>query len=156
MTSEKKREFTLRITNSNRSELIVILFEMCFEYLDDVAIACEKHDVEAIRDSVRKAEQVIRRLQEDLDFSHKISYNLMAVYAFAEKELVRSIIDLKADHAYSVRKILNPIYEGFVEVAKTDKSAPLMRHTEMVYAGMTYGRGYVNESVATGNRGFFA
>ena len=156
MKAEKKREFTLRITNANRTELIVILYEMCFEYLEDAAKACEARDVDGVKDAVRKGQKTIRQLEYDLDFKYELSLHLMSLYAFAEKELVRCIIDLRAEHARDVRKILTPLYEGFLEIAKKDDSAPLMGNTETVYAGMTYGRRTLNEAVGTSSRGFFA
>ena len=46
---------------------------------------------------------------------------------------------------------------SFVEAAKQDKSAPLMKNTQQVYAGMTYARGAVNEDYmdVDSHRGFF-
>ena len=34
MDSRTKQDFTRRITQSNRSELVVVLYDNCFSYLD--------------------------------------------------------------------------------------------------------------------------
>ena len=156
MDNERKQEFTRRITNANKTQLVVILFDMCFEYLYEAQDCCKKKDIENLKEAVRKGQQVIRRLEDDLNFEYKLSYDLMSLYAFAEKELVKCLIDLKEVHALDVKKILVPIREGFSEVAKSDTSGPMMKNTESVYAGMTYGKGALNEAVDTGSRGFFA
>ena len=53
-------------------------------------------------------------------------------------------------------KILKRLYTSFCEVAKSDTSGPLMRNTQQVYAGMTYGRTTLNESyMEDSHRGFF-
>lgn len=35
MTQEKKQEFTLKITQANKTQMITILYEMIIDYLDD-------------------------------------------------------------------------------------------------------------------------
>ena len=35
MTQEKKQEFTLKISQANKTQLITILYEMVIEYLND-------------------------------------------------------------------------------------------------------------------------
>ena len=52
---------------------------------------------------------------------------------------------------------MHRLYTSFLEVAKQDKSAPLMKNTQQVYAGMTYARGAVNEDYmdVDSHRGFF-
>jgi flagellar protein FliS len=61
--------------------------------------------------------------------------------------------EAEIDECESLMKML---HASFVEVAKTDDSAPLMRNTEQVYAGYTYGRSDVNSSSDVNpSRGFF-
>ena len=35
MDSRTKQDFTRRITQSNRSELVVVLYDICFSYFDE-------------------------------------------------------------------------------------------------------------------------
>ena len=46
MRDEQKKEFTGRIVNANRSELVVIKYEMMFAYMDDAAKALDAHSQE--------------------------------------------------------------------------------------------------------------
>ncbi len=63
----------------------------------------------------------------------------------------------RLDGVQEAEHIMHRLYTSFVEVAKQDKSAPLMKNTQQVYAGMTYARGAVNEDYmdVDSHRGFF-
>ena len=51
--------------------------------------------------------------------------------------------------------MLKKLRKSFEDVAAQDDSEPLMSNTQDVYAGLTYGRGSLNENVNTvPNRGF--
>ena len=56
----------------------------------------------------------------------------------------------RLDGVQEAEHIMHRLYTSFVEVAKQDKSAPLMKNTQQVYAGMTYARGAVNEDAGLG------
>ena len=51
---------------------------------------------------------------------------------------------------------MKPLWEAFVEVAKSDDSDSVMQNSQRVTAGLTYGRNNLNESYDDGNlnRGF--
>ena len=51
----------------------------------------------------------------------------------------------------TVREVMGKLKEAFQEVAKQDYSAPVMKNTQQVYAGLTYGKGSLNEVLLTGN-----
>ena len=42
MKKEKKQEFTLRITRANKTQMVVILYDMVLTYLEDAIEAFEK------------------------------------------------------------------------------------------------------------------
>ena len=53
--------------------------------------------------------------------------------------------------------IFRELREAFSEVAKQDTSPSLMEHTQQLYAGLTYGKGTLNETLLSGNsRGYKA
>ena len=45
MTKECKQQFTLRITQANPTQLVVILYEMCLEYLKEAEETLEKKNI---------------------------------------------------------------------------------------------------------------
>ena len=48
-------------------------------------------------------------------------------------------------HADTVREVMGKLKDAFIEVAKEDDSAPVMENTQQLYAGLTYGKGALNE-----------
>jgi len=54
---------------------------------------------------------------------------------------------------------MNKLYDAFSQIAKEDTSEPIMKNTETVYAGYTYGKNSLNEAAFDGtqsSRGFLA
>lgn len=158
MTQEKKQEFTRRLSCCNKGEMIVIMYDILFSYLEDALKAQKAGEYENFRDASGKAQQVVRRLMEDLDFSYPIAGELYPAYQFVNKLLALAVCKNTSQNIQDAQKVLKNLYEGFVEAAKEDSSEPLMQHTQQVVAGMTYQKGSLTETVqgSESSRGFFA
>ena len=64
MTSEEKRQFTARISQANKSELVVILFEMfdyCIEQAED---GFKKEDLQKADSYLKSAKGCVSELRE--------------------------------------------------------------------------------------------
>lgn len=48
MDSRTKQDFTRRITQSNRSELVVVLYDICFSYLDEAEKNLKEKDFDLV------------------------------------------------------------------------------------------------------------
>ena len=91
MTQEKKQEFTRRLSCCNRGEMIVIIYDILFAYLDDGIQAKEAGNYEDFKKAVGLSQQVICRLMDDLDFSYEISNSLFSEYQFVNQLLSMAI-----------------------------------------------------------------
>lgn len=157
MTKERIQEFTRRITQANRSGLTLIKFEILFAYFNDICKAFEEHDKQGVSKAVHHADEVLKSFQETLDFHYEISPRLFALYDFHRRQLSKVLIRDSLDDLLQSKKMLQKTYEAFAEAAKQDTSAPLMRNAQQVYAGYTYGRNDINESLDVhSQRGFLA
>lgn len=158
MTQEKKQEFTRRLSCCNRGEMIVILYDILFTYLDDAIAAKEQGTYEEFRESAGKAGQVVHRLMDDLDFTYPIASELYPAYQFVSKLLALAVCKNTADSLKDAKRVLKNLYDGFTEAAKQDSSGPLMQHTQQVVAGMTYQKGSLTGTLqgSESSRGFFA
>lgn len=157
MEDSKKLDFQRRLTQCNRGEMIVIMYDILFAYLEDAKRAYEQDDYPSYKEAVKKAQNALDMLMGALDFSYEISKELYRLYLTAKKHLARAIYEKRTDGIADALRILTPLYDSFVQVAKSDTSAPLMRNTQQVYAGMTYGKTSLNETYETErNRGFLA
>lgn len=158
MTQEKKQEFTRRLSYCNRGEMIVIIYDILFVYLEEALNAKEEDKYEDFKNATNRAQQVLRRLMEDLDFTYPVSTNLYALYQFVNKLLAMAVCKNTSQNIQDAQRVLKNLYEGFVEAAKQDSSEPLMQHTQQVVAGMTYQKGSLTETLqgSESSRGFFA
>ena len=157
MNNEKKQEFTVRITNANRSELVVILYDMILTYLDDAKNYLKEDKADLFCDEVKKAQECIRELISALDMQYEISSQLARLYLYASRNMTRSLIKADAKVLKDAEMVIKRLRESFVEVAKQDDSPVLMGNTQEIYAGLTYGKGSLNENVSDegSSRGFF-
>ena len=146
MENELKKDFTRRLSQCNSGEMIVIIYDIFFAYVDDIRQAHCKGDHDGQKDAIRNAQSVLDELIGSLNFSYPISHNLYKLYMFCKNELSRAMYENRLDGVQEAEHIM-----------QQDKSAPLMKNTQQVYAGMTYARGAVNEDYmdVDSHRGFF-
>lgn len=158
MRQEKVQEFTRRISQSNRGGLVVVIYDIIFAYMDEAQESLDAGNYEGFRDSLKKAGRGVDELAQSLNFRYDISKELYPLYVFAKEELAKAIVKKSADGLATVREILASLRDAFQEVAKQDRSNPLMRNTQQVYAGFTYGRNDLTETCQDpeASRGFFA
>lgn len=155
MTDEARKNFTLRITQANKSELVVILYEMYLVYLDEALEA--KDSRQSFRECLRKARGCINELMNSLDFDYELAYNLLQLYVYVNREMAAADVRGTAEPLVGCRRIMEGLLEAYRQVSRQDTSAPVMENAQAVYAGLTYGKGELTESmVQQGNRGFFA
>ena len=159
MENEKINEYTRRITQSNRSGLLVIMYEIAGTYLEDAKNCLEKGEKEAFKENVRNADRVVRELQEILDFKYELSGNLYSLYAYCRRALAKSLTMQSTQGIDEAGKILSRLEASYRKLAEQDESEPLMKHAGQVYAGITYGKKDLTENYndrLEASRGFFA
>ncbi len=157
MQKDKMQQFTMRITGSNRTELVAIMYELIDTYLEDAVSArkADRHD--DFQNQVRYADRVIKELMDILDFKYEISADLYRLYRFCRKRLAYSLMKYDTTGIEEAQRILTPLGTSFRELSKQDTSGPLMRNTQKVAYGMTYGKSDIAEdSTSDPNRGYFA
>ena len=156
MENSLKQEFTRRLSQCNNGEMIVIMYDIVFAYMDEAKDAYAVNSYEDYKAAVRKSQGAIDTLIGALNFKYDIAKDLHKLYVYAKNCLAKAIYQNRTDGLEEAEKILKRLYVAFCEAAKTDTSGPLMRNTQQVYAGMTYGRTNLNENCFEDNhRGFF-
>lgn len=159
MNKEMIQAFTARVTQASRSELIVILYEMALTEIAEAKKAYKAGDLATFDKELKKSQKYVNELIVALDYNYTISYDLLSLYLYVNKRIITAIIRRKPDTLDSAESVLKKLMVGFEGVSKADKSGPLMRNTQQLYAGLTYGRGKLNEidiDPNNGNRGFIA
>ena len=158
MQKEQIQEFTRKITQSNKSGLTVVTYEILFVYLTDAVNALKEKKWEDHKQSIRHAQRCINELINTLNFSYELSAELYRIYSYCRELLASAIYKRRETELLECEELMKMLYVGFVEAASADDSAPLMMNAEQVYAGYTYGKNDINESKLNmhSNRGFFA
>lgn len=160
MTDELKQEFTNRITHANRTELIVILYDMFDEYASEAERGYEdggSGDEESLA-NIRYASEVLKRLRDDLDFSQgkDLCEHLYSIYTYCLEALAKATYNGKCDTIREARTLIKPLREAFSEISAQDVSQPMMSNVQERVAGYTYGKNDVNEADISpaSNRGY--
>jgi flagellar protein FliS len=158
MTKEDIKGFSQRVAASNRTQLIVIMYEMELTHMQDALRSYGDGDNRRFRESLKQAKRVNDLLAASLDMNYDISWQLGSLYRFVGNALNEASLKLSTDGLDRVCGIVTKLKGTFEQVAATDKSRPLMGNTEQVYAGLTYSNGMLDEIAydlsSSGKRGF--
>jgi len=95
----------------------------------------------------------------NLDYKYNLSYDLLTLYIFVNKAIITAIYKKTPEKLDGAEIVLEKLYNGFKEISKEDTSGPVMQNTQQLYAGLTYGKGVLNETFIDPqqqNRGFMA
>lgn len=145
MKDEQKQEFTARIVNANRSDLVVIKYEMIFAYMEDARQNMQDNRWEEVKINLSRVERILDRLMEDLNFNYEISAQLYRLYRFCMEKTAMCRVKKQLTDMEDANMVLQNLYKAFIEVAKTDQSQPLMTGAQQLVTGVTYGKDSLNE-----------
>lgn len=158
MEKEQLQAFSARITQASKSELVVIQYEIILAALEAAKSGFNENDLDRFDRNLKKAQKFISELMVTLDYQYIISYDLLSLYLYANRTILVSIVQGKADLIGSVEEVITYLLDGFRVIGQEDTSGPVMQNTQQIYAGLTYGRTDLNESYVNldSNRGFKA
>lgn len=151
MDQEQRKAYMMRVTQANRSDLVVIIYELFLLSMDDAEEAFKKGELTEGTKYVKKAEGFLQELMGSLDRRYAISEELMRLYRYVYEQLIFSVIRQKLVNGDTVREVMTKLKDAFAEVAKQDTSEAVMQNTQQLYAGLTYGKGSLNEVLLSGN-----
>lgn len=158
MTSECKQQFTLRISQANPTQMVVILYEMLLVYLDE-AIECHALDKKAdFAEAIRKARGCINELLGSLHYEYEPALNIHRLLFFCVRRLAYADVRKETKPIEEIKKVIIPLKDAYKEVAKQNPAGPIMGNSQAVYAGLTYGKNTLTENMADqgSNRGMLA
>lgn len=159
MKKEKIQSYSARVTQANRTELLVIMYEIIQEELTAALDCFEESDMNGFDIALKNGQKFLGELMGTLNYEYELSYQLMSLYKFVNKTIIEDRIKQQIDHLVECVGIIENIKKGFEEIVKEDTSGPLMENVQKLYAGLTYGKGSLNEisvNVNDGKRGLYA
>ena len=157
MNKESMNKYTVRISQANRTELLVVMYDVI---LEDLSLAKEKFndgDVSGFVYDLKHGQRFLCELMDTLDLKYSISHELMRLYIYVNREIINAMIRKDVNLVDNAIMVIEKLRKSYFELSKEDDSAPLMQNVQQVYAGLTYGKGTLNEtSLDSHNRGFKA
>ena len=134
MTQEQKQEFTRRISQENHSGLILVLCDIFHTYGMDAMAAYEAENMTTYLQTIGQARRAMQELIECFSKEDPLGRNVIAILRFIYGKLVRS-------------EVVDDLRVGFVHLHELDNEGAVMQNVHQVYAGLTYGKGTLNESI---------
>ena len=157
MTDELKKEFTLRITQANPVSMITILYDITLAYLAEARKACEEQDKKGFVQAIHHGQDCIKELQASLHLSYEPAPVLYRLYIQMHRKMAQAITGFTMDPCDVVEDQLTKLRDTYSDLEKTGSWDTVMVNTQQVYAGLTYGRTSLVESLNQGdNRGYLA
>lgn len=145
MTKKELQEYAIRVTQSSKTGLVVITYEIITSYLDTAKKVYDKENIKEFVYNINKAKQFVNELSSCLDFKYKISLELLEIYLYINRVLVASVIKKDADQIDRIIGIINKLKSAFGKISEEEKPGTVMENTEKIYAGLTYSKGKLNE-----------
>lgn len=157
MTDEKKQEFTRRISQANTTDMVVIIYDITLYYIEEAKTAIESGNAGDLSSAIINIRKCLNELIGSLHYEYEPAGEMLQLYIFCSRQLVRAERERNTDILLTTKNIISRLREAYNQIADTNKSGAVMQNSQSVYAGLTYGRGALNESViGSGNRGFLA
>ncbi len=147
MTKEQMLVFQTRVSRANRSELVVITYDIAIEYFNEAKEYFKKGDYDNFIACCKAVKKCFTDLLESLDYEYALSLDLQKLYLFLNNSMFQSIIKKEMINFEIVGEIMMKLRDSFVIIAKEDNSESVMQNTQQIYAGYTYGKGVLNEVV---------
>ena len=175
MKKERVQEFAARVTQGSKTDLIVIMYDIILEDIAEARrILSENAEKAACTDKwenygakanegykkeLLHAARFVSELMAALDFRYRLSYELRNLYVYAHKCLTEAAFSGETKKLSDVENMMNGLKDAFAKVAEEDTSGPVMQNSQKLTAGLTYGKGRLNEICVDPNdakRGFLA
>lgn len=159
MNKQRQLDFSRRITQANRTELLVIVYDIILEELNCAQKDNHSGDMNLFRHDLRQVQKYLSHLMGTLEYNYPISVNLLSLYEYIQRILIKCDITGSTEGISTASDIISRLKSAFETIAPLDRSAPIMENTQSVYAGLTYKRFGISEislDPDSAKRGFLA
>lgn len=158
MKTELVKEFHQRIVSASQNDLVVINYEMLMAELDEAIEKFDLEDMTAYNTSMTRATKLLNELSQNLDFTYDISKDLMSLYIFVNKKFIEASTENSVQPLHTAQDVLSSLLVGWKEANKSEaNNTPVIQNSQQLYAGLTYGKDSLNETVYENQgRGFKA
>ncbi len=156
MTDEQKKSYTARITQANPTALCVILYEIAADYIQEARDFHRNEDAAGFRLALCHAQNAMLELLNSVRDGQPISSLLRSLYGFCMGQLAKAEAGGKVEPLDVVETTIGSLRDAYASISNMDMRGPVMGNSQVVYAGLTYGKRALCENLADqgGKRGF--
>ncbi len=144
MTKEQINEYSVRISQASKAELVYITYEIIIDYMKDAEKAYEAGNKQEFTFFVKQAMNFIDDLSSSLDMSYEIAHNLISLYMYVKKKLIHANAVFTCEDFADIMDIIDKLRKAFTDAAaqnvNNEKNTKVMQGSEQIYAGYTYGK----------------
>ena len=151
MTKEQIQEYTLKTSQANHSGLIVILFDVEQIHIGDALSSYKAGDIDEYLRYIELAKRAHNEIMSGVNPKDKAGAGMLKVLRFIYARLVKSSVTRKPDELERCMAMMDKFKVCFEKLQDIDDPEPVMKNTHQVYAGLTYGRGMLDESINVQN-----
>ena len=109
MKAESVKIYTRRVTSANKSEIIVIMYDIIEENLTLAEEALTKGDSLTFKKELKQAVSFVKELLINLDMSYEVSKNLASLYIYVMKCLNFALVSGKKEEIEAAGKVLRKL-----------------------------------------------
>lgn len=151
MTEQEK--LAEKIENASEAELVVMMLEGLDGEFDRGISAVEAKDEEMLKAAVDKARAILTELLATLWGDSEVAISTRQLYMYINKLVTDTGNRSVKEPLEEAKKVLKPMLEGWQHLAKNPSlaEAPAAQKGPSIVAGMTYGKGTLNESLMDGD-----
>ena len=158
MTKEKMQQYTFRISNANSTEMVVIIYEILLDYVAEAKTLAEAEDASGVKEACRKAKSCYQELLQSLDLAYEPAKTLEKLYWQGIRLLAKAQFQMTLTYRpnrveetkqllLQVEQMIVPIKDAYSKIANQNQNGPVMKNSQMVIAGLTYGKNSLTENM---------
>lgn len=147
-----------QVANATRGQLLKITYDLLLESLDNIKKYGKEKSEKEYGVEIGRSRQILQELIDTLDFKQEIAQDLLRLYVYINGLLIKSLMVYDESLIDESKMLINQLLEGWDgAIANDSVSLKVMNNAQQLYAGLTYGKNDLNESVLDDeNRGFKA
>ncbi len=146
-----------RIATANEAQLVAIVYEGLIKSFKDSIVNIENKDDSLLNESINKSRNIIAELIATLKGDSEIAINYKSIYMYLNKLITTASIYKEIQTLEEAIEVVTPLYEGWSELGEKMFLESIEKgQTGKIVAGMTYGKGYVNDDSSSGGSTFEA
>lgn len=151
----EKEYLANRIANANDAQLVEIMHEGLISTAKSGIEHIENGNKTELNSSINKIREILAELLATTEGDSEIADNLKSIYIYLNKLVTEAEIKQDKAKLEEAIKVVTPIYEAWQELGEKEATGtdddpeitPAPTKTPSIVAGMTYGKGQLNDYV---------